>query len=310
MNTPALPDYQPDEARARTDQVKHAFDKLYAILLELHDREAHRALGYDTWAGYVEAEFGMAPSRSYQLLTQGRVVAEIESAMSTNVEISEAAVRDIKDDVDEVIRRAKDLVHQGSAPGAAIEAVVVEVRRQERKRKQQRRDEQRRLDAEREARLREARAPQPGPVSSVEPSPDTPTFETVMDDTISGEPVEQLASTNTIDLPDGGTLDMPDLRVPRRAFLDTPVEQPEPAALEPSKQPSRIDLAGLVNRLGVSREVRTMTKTLPHQDALRVALHVLSKGLTEVEVKMLLNQAKRQQPEAAKQWARNVAMGG
>jgi hypothetical protein len=94
-----------ENARALTDTIRSAADVLWVLIARAHAGKAWLALGYDTWADYVETEFDMSRSRSYQLLDQGRVVREIESAVpgGTKVMLSEAAARDLKGVLDEVL---------------------------------------------------------------------------------------------------------------------------------------------------------------------------------------------------------------
>lgn len=60
-------------ARALTERIKRAGDEFGAMLVEAHDGEAWRALGYPSWRAYVEAEFEFTRQHSYRLLTQARV---------------------------------------------------------------------------------------------------------------------------------------------------------------------------------------------------------------------------------------------
>lgn len=92
----------PDQARALTDRIRDSVEATWSLLLEAHESRAWAALGYSTWAEYVSAEFDMSRSRSYQLLDQGRVVREIQGAVSTKVDIDERAARDIKPHLDDV----------------------------------------------------------------------------------------------------------------------------------------------------------------------------------------------------------------
>ena len=71
-----------DEADARrlTDAIKGHVHNVYLLMLEAHTGKAWSALGYKTWESYVRAEFGLSRSRSYELLTQARVVQAIRGA--------------------------------------------------------------------------------------------------------------------------------------------------------------------------------------------------------------------------------------
>ena len=69
----------PSEARRLTDQVKHEAQELWTKLVRLYEGGAHTALGYDSWAAYVAAEFGWGQSQAYRVVDAGRVAAIIES---------------------------------------------------------------------------------------------------------------------------------------------------------------------------------------------------------------------------------------
>lgn len=78
-------DCTPDEARQLTERIRSTADALWQLLAEAHDRGAWRALGYDTFKGYVEGEFQMSKRHAYRLLDQARVIdALTESAGVTH----------------------------------------------------------------------------------------------------------------------------------------------------------------------------------------------------------------------------------
>lgn len=99
-----------EEARALTDTIRNAVDVLWALIARAHGGGAWKALGYDTWGDYVAAEFNMSRSRSYQLLDQARVVKEIEAAVpeGTPINITEAAARDLKGMLEEVVPEIRE----------------------------------------------------------------------------------------------------------------------------------------------------------------------------------------------------------
>lgn len=96
-------DLTAESARELTDRIKGAAEQLWALLLEAHERRAWSALGYARWEDYVRAELNMSRQRAYQVLDQGRVIREIGSAVSTSVDITEAAARDIKPHLPQVV---------------------------------------------------------------------------------------------------------------------------------------------------------------------------------------------------------------
>lgn len=116
----------PQEARALTDRINRTADDLYRLLHESYERGAWIALGYDSWRDYAQAEFTLSQSRVYQLLDQGRVIADLEAAagISTTVEISERAAREIKPVLEEVKEEIRERVQQGTPPAEAVTEVV------------------------------------------------------------------------------------------------------------------------------------------------------------------------------------------
>jgi hypothetical protein len=126
--TTELVEYRCDEAEARalTDAIKEGVEKTYRRLLQAHRWRAWSALGYASWRDYAQTEFGIGQSRAYQLLDQARVVEEIEQAVSTSVELTEAQVRDLKPHlpaVIEAVREATADVPDDEKPAAAAEAI-------------------------------------------------------------------------------------------------------------------------------------------------------------------------------------------
>jgi hypothetical protein len=131
---------EPDQARALTETIRSAADVLWVLISRAHAGKAWLALGYESWADYVEAEFDMSRSRSYQLLDQARVVREIEAAVpqGTRVMLSEAAARDLKGVLDEVLPDLKDRT-DGLDPEAAKD-VLDEIVEEKRERLREERD--------------------------------------------------------------------------------------------------------------------------------------------------------------------------
>lgn len=104
------------DAHEVTAKIKAYAGVAWLLLLEAHKRQAHKAMGYPTWADYVSAEFDMSKSRSYQLISQAKVILELTEAVSTDVDVSTMV------DISE--REARDLapvVHEAKA--AVVEAV-------------------------------------------------------------------------------------------------------------------------------------------------------------------------------------------
>ena len=69
-----------DEARALTDRIRESGATLSALVVKAHDGEAWRALGYASWAAYVEGEFDFSRRHSYMLLDVGRATEVVKHA--------------------------------------------------------------------------------------------------------------------------------------------------------------------------------------------------------------------------------------
>lgn len=88
------------EAEMVTAKIKSYVGVAWVLLYEAHARKAHRAMGYSSWAEYVEAEFDMGKSHSYRLISQAKIVLEISEAVSPmgdTIDISERTARDLTD---------------------------------------------------------------------------------------------------------------------------------------------------------------------------------------------------------------------
>lgn len=65
-----------EEATTACRSIRSHLESAGAQLLELHDREGWKALGYASWRECAVAEFGKSQSRVYELLAAARVVRE------------------------------------------------------------------------------------------------------------------------------------------------------------------------------------------------------------------------------------------
>lgn len=121
-------------ARALTERIRNATQHVCLLLMEAHEGRAWSALGYRTWERYVKREFGLSRSRSYELLDQGRVIAELQSAagMSEIPDISAYAAGQIKPYLGEVTQSIRE--RTGRHPGEHVRDIIGEVVRQQRAR--------------------------------------------------------------------------------------------------------------------------------------------------------------------------------
>ena len=99
-----------DQAVKLTETIRNASEVLWVLISRAHAGKAWVALGYESWEGYVYAEFDMSRSRSYQILDQGKVIREIQAAVpeGTEIHMTEAAARDLRGILDEVIPQIKE----------------------------------------------------------------------------------------------------------------------------------------------------------------------------------------------------------
>lgn len=139
-------DLTPDEAQVLTAKIKAHVTQAWLLITEAHDRRAYKALGYDTFAAYVEAEFDMKRAHAYRLINQGRVIAELAHAagVSTLVDtddvspmgdtgtmvpsVTEREARDLKPVLPAVAGDVRDRVAAGAPPAEAIAQAVAQAR--------------------------------------------------------------------------------------------------------------------------------------------------------------------------------------
>lgn len=121
-----------DEARALTIQIQRTSTRLWLLVTEAHDRKAHLALGYDTWADYARSELKMSESRSYQFLDTGHVMKALASAGVDLDSVNPPPVRvvnRVKDRLTEVRKAAGDAVRRGESVDKAIRTLAREPRK-------------------------------------------------------------------------------------------------------------------------------------------------------------------------------------
>lgn len=138
------------EARQLTDQIKETAEQLWRLLLRAYEGKAWKALGYITWAAYVNAEFDMSRTHSYAILNQGRMILAIENAvlpmgnteMSYVQDISVREAQDIRPVIDVITTRIREEVMD--VPEEEVKEIVAKVVEEERAKAQW----QRQVDAE------------------------------------------------------------------------------------------------------------------------------------------------------------------
>lgn len=115
------------EARELVTAWHSTVERGWQILLRAHEGRAWAVLGYASWREFAAAELNVSQSRAYQLLDMAKVVREIEAAAgSTSVELTEAAARDLKPHLAEVVADVEAAVAdlpEADRPAAAARAV-------------------------------------------------------------------------------------------------------------------------------------------------------------------------------------------
>lgn len=128
--TAAMVDVRPmnkTEARALTERIKSTADHLWALLLEAHERKAWKALGYERWRDYCNAEFKISARHAYRLLSQAEVLVAIEEVSGVthgSHDLSERDARDIKPILEVVVEDIRDRIGHGEEPEEAVRTSV------------------------------------------------------------------------------------------------------------------------------------------------------------------------------------------
>lgn len=110
-----------DGARELTEQIQRTSVRLWLLVTEAHDRKAHLALGYETWADYVKAELHMSESRSYQFLDTGHVMKAL-AAGGVDIETAPVpptrVVARVKDRLTDVRKMAERVIREENGTAA------------------------------------------------------------------------------------------------------------------------------------------------------------------------------------------------
>lgn len=113
-----------DEAKEITEAIRSTAMATHILLAEAHEKKAYKALGYDTWADYVNEEFDISSSRSYQLINLNNAIKLLEEAVpdGTKIRLTEAQARAIKKELPEITERVKEET-QDMSPDEAEDTV-------------------------------------------------------------------------------------------------------------------------------------------------------------------------------------------
>lgn len=115
-------------ARKLTDRIATATGMLWTMIAEAHDREAWRALGYDSWGAYVATEFEISRGQAFRLLDQARVTAALEAATGEAVAVSARQAAVLRHEPERAAKRAAKAIGKGVEPKVAVAREVERVR--------------------------------------------------------------------------------------------------------------------------------------------------------------------------------------
>jgi hypothetical protein len=106
--SPVLHVMNEQEARDITESIQSTAVATCVLLQRAHDQQAWKALGYKTWAEYIDNEFKFSRARSYQLLSQGSVIQEISEASDADVYLTEKEAKAIKKELPRITEKVKE----------------------------------------------------------------------------------------------------------------------------------------------------------------------------------------------------------
>ncbi len=114
------------EARQIVSNINRHFDAARRELLELHDREGWRALGYSSWRDCAQAEFGQSAAYLYRQLAAAKIELVLDSPIG---EIPESHLRPLTQlDTPAQQRRAyQAATANGPATAKKVQQAVAEV---------------------------------------------------------------------------------------------------------------------------------------------------------------------------------------
>lgn len=122
------------EAKDLTASIKSTATATGLLLKKAHDQKAWKALGYNSWTEYIENEFKFTRARSYQLLAQANVIAEISEAAETETFLTEKEAKMIKKELPTITQKikeeVKDIEDEDERQDKTNEIVKSEIQRQ------------------------------------------------------------------------------------------------------------------------------------------------------------------------------------
>lgn len=125
------PELNEADAREITERIKTTTNVLYLLVKRAHAGKAYKALGYDTFAEYVKAEFNFSKVYAYRLLNQANFIEAIEAKVpeGTEIYISEPVSTKLKKVLPELLAEIEQRVNPEDDPdhvGGVIDDIIRE----------------------------------------------------------------------------------------------------------------------------------------------------------------------------------------
>jgi hypothetical protein len=125
----------PEEARRRVTVINSGINNLRAQIMDFHDREGWKALGYENWVECVKKEFSIGQSRVYQLFEAAQIEQNISTIVENTAAIPESQLRPLAavppEDQATVYQLAKETAPEGKVTAKHVENVVREIKGEE-----------------------------------------------------------------------------------------------------------------------------------------------------------------------------------
>ncbi|MFA6100467.1 MAG: hypothetical protein WC750_06400 [Patescibacteria group bacterium] len=120
-----------EEARQRIATINSHLNNIRALILDFHDREGWRALGYESWVACVKVEFSVGQSRVYQLFEAAQIEQRISTIVENTASIPDSQLRPLAalppEDQAVVYQLAKESAPEGKMTAKHVESTVREI---------------------------------------------------------------------------------------------------------------------------------------------------------------------------------------
>ena len=125
----------PEEARKRVNTINASMNNIRVLLLDFHDREGWKALGYESWTDCVEKEFEQGRRQIFRQFQAAQIEQNINDSAKTECQddtIPEAQLRPLAavapEDQPTVYQLAKETAPEGKLTAAHVEKTVREIK--------------------------------------------------------------------------------------------------------------------------------------------------------------------------------------